>query len=146
MCLSGLPASGIGPRFHVEGCQSTEPFRFHGFGAGSCPQDLRSARRSKIRTFADIAKLTEAEHERVKARAALGEDVAPQGRRQRRSAVLTDPLIEVFGGDQYAGKKSAAEAIDLDYIQWGFSQKPQLAGARCLIFRRIQFVMNLGHS
>jgi hypothetical protein len=74
--------------------------------------------------------LAEAESERVKARAAAGEDLAPS--RKRRLGAAAVPGIEVIGSESYTGRKSAADTIDLEYIQWGFSQKVQLAGVRAL--------------
>ena len=100
-------------------------------------EDLkRAARKIKVLTLEEIAEAVEAEHERVKARAAAitagGEPSTDKGRRRTTNGACS---VEVAGVDSFAGKKTAARNIDVEYILWGFSPKVQLAGVWSLVGR-----------
>jgi hypothetical protein len=63
-------------------------------------------------------------------RAANGEQAV--GRTKKRASTGPTQVVgsEVLGSDSF-GRKSAADQIDVEYIQWGHSQKVQLAGVPC---------------
>jgi hypothetical protein len=98
----------------------------------------RNVRKVKVLTLDEIAEAVEEEHERVRVRAfaiaagSAGGTEAPTEKGRRRNAG-GGVIVEVAGIDSFAGKKSAAQNIDVEYLLWGFSQKVQLAGVSSLV-------------
>ncbi len=84
-----------------------------------------------MKSFKELSILCDAETERIRVRALSGEAVAGRQKKGVQAAAANLAGAEVLGQESFsvAGRKSAADAVDLAFIQWGGSQKVQLAGA-----------------
>jgi hypothetical protein len=103
-------------------------------------QDLKPKKRLNLKTYDMILELGKKETARLKAvAAALAAGGGTPGQKAKAGSMEAGPsakkakgadapMIEIIGDEGRGTKRSCVDEICINYILWGHSQKPQLAG------------------